>query len=85
MRMRNLDRRLQLLLDEARYQKVAEEAARRGSSVASVIREAIDRLPSDADDRRAAIASVLAAEPMTLPADPGELRRELDDAHARTG
>jgi len=37
------ERRLHLLLDEARYQRVAAEARRRGVSVASVIREAIDR------------------------------------------
>jgi hypothetical protein len=85
MHMRNLDRRVQLLLDEARYQKVAEEAERRRSSVAAVIREAIDRLPSAAEDRRAAIAQVMAAEPMPLPGDPADLRHELDDARARTG
>jgi hypothetical protein len=82
--MRNLERRVQLLLDEPRYRKVAGEAKRRHVSVASVIREAIDRLPATADQRRAAIAEVLAAEPMLLPADPAELRHELDAAHGRT-
>lgn len=81
MHMRCLDRRVHLLLDELRYQKVTGEAGRRHVSVASVIREAIDRLPEGADQRRAAIAQVLAAEPMPLPADPTELRRELDIAH----
>jgi hypothetical protein len=84
MRMRNLERRVQLLLDESRYRKVTGEAKRRHVSVASVIREAIDRLPARADQRRAAIAEVLAAEPMPLPTDPAELRHELDAAHART-
>jgi len=54
-------------------------------SLAAVIREAIDRLPAEADRRRAAIADILAAEPMPLPADSAELRRELDGAHERTG
>lgn len=84
MRMSNLDRRVQLLLDESRYRKVAGEAKRRQVSVASVIREAIDRLPARADQRRAAIAEILAAEPMPLPADPAELRHELHVAHERT-
>ena len=85
MCMRNLERRVQLLLDESRYRKVTGEARRRHVSVAAVIREAIDRLPEGADRRRAAIAEILAAEPMPLPADPAELRHELDSARERTG
>lgn len=85
MCMRNLERRVQLLLDEPRYRKVAGEARRRRVSVASVIREAIDRLPVDIDLRRTAIAEILAAGPMPLPTDPSELRRELDNAHERAG
>ncbi len=81
MHMRNLERRVHLLLDEPRYRKVTGEAGRRHVSVASVIRETIDRLPEGADRRRAAIAEVLAAEPMPMPIDPSELRRELDLAH----
>jgi hypothetical protein len=80
MHMRNLDRRVQLLLDEGRYRKLAGEAKRRHVSVATVIREAIDHMPADADHRRAAIAEVLAAEPMPVPVDPADLRRELDTA-----
>ena len=44
-----LDHRVQILLDDARYQKVSGEAKRRGVSIAAVIRDALDRLPSDAD------------------------------------
>lgn len=79
-----LDHRLQILLDEERYQRVAREARRRGISVAAVIREAIDRLPEDSDRRRAAIATILAADPMPVPEDPADLRRELDAAHNRS-
>ncbi len=79
--MCRLERRVHLLLDEPRYRKVSGEAGRRHVSVASVIREAIDRLPEEADRRRAAILEVLAAESMPMPADPSQLRRELDLAH----
>ncbi len=78
-----LDHRLQILLDEGRYRKVSREAERRGLSVAAVIRDAIDQLPAAAT-RRSAIDAILAAAPMPLPADPSDLRRELDVAHDRT-
>jgi len=83
--MHMLDRRLQLLLDADRYRKVEREARRRGTSVAAVIRSAIDQIPSSEDweRRRAALEAILAAEPMPVPADPADLRRELDDAHDR--
>lgn len=82
--MRMLDHRVQVLLDDARYQKVAREAKRCGISIAAVIREALDRLPADAEGRRVAIEAILAAEPMPVPADPAALRRELDAAHNRS-
>lgn len=78
-----LDHRLQILLDDERYQKVAREAKRRGVSIAALIREALDRLPADAEARRNALDAILAAEPMAVPADPAELRHELDAAHDR--
>lgn len=69
MCMSGLERRLQLLLDAARYERVAGEAERSGRSVASVIREAIDlRFPGDDDARRAEAA----AELLELTATPGE-------------
>lgn len=78
-----LDHRVQILLDEARYRKVAAEAARRGQSIAAVVREAIDRLPTPVEQRQTAIDLVLAAEPIDLPTDPLSVRRELDAAHDR--
>jgi hypothetical protein len=75
-----LDHRVQILLDDERYEKVAREARRRHVSLAAVIRDALDRLPTDAEVRRTAIDAILAAEPMPLPDDPAELRRELDGA-----
>lgn len=80
-----LDRRLQLLLDEERYQRVAAIAQQRGSSVAAVIREAIDRGLPSADRRRAAAGRLLLdAEPMPVPAV-GDLVSELDELRARRG
>jgi hypothetical protein len=78
-----LDHRVQILLDDERYQKVAHEAKRRGVSIAAVVREALDRLPAEAEVRRSAIDAIMAVEPMPVPADPAELRRELDVAHDR--
>jgi hypothetical protein len=83
MRMRNLDRRVHLLLDEARFRRVSDEAERRGSSVAAVIRDAIDQLPARADRRRQAIDAILDARPMPVPDDPSDLRRELDAGRER--
>ncbi len=52
-----MERRLQLLLDRARYERVAAEAARSQRSVAAVIREVIDlQFPDDGADVRARAA-----------------------------
>ena len=82
--MSMLERRLQILLDEARYQRVAAEARDRGVSVASVVREAIDRaLPATGPQRREAARRILAAPDMPVPADPSALRAELDELRDR--
>jgi predicted transcriptional regulator len=78
-----MDHRLQILLDDARYRKVSQEAERRGTSVAAVIRDAIDHLPNDEQRRRAALKAILAAAPMPVPDDPADLRREIDAARGR--
>lgn len=63
----SLDRRVQLLLDDDRYQRLELEAARRGVSVAAVIRDAIDRAyGGDVGSRSQAAAELLAAEPMVV-------------------
>ena len=84
MHMSNLERRVQILLDEPRYRRVAGEARRRHVSVATVVRDAIDQMTAGAETRRDAIALVFAAEPMAVPSDPTELRRELDAGHERS-
>ena len=53
-----LERRLQILLDQDRYDRLAAEAKRSGRSVAAVIREAIDvHLAPDDTGRRAEAAA----------------------------
>lgn len=55
-----MERRLQLLLDQQRYERVASEAERQGRSVAAVIRDAIDvAYPSTAEARSVAIEGLL--------------------------
>lgn len=81
----SMDRRLQLLLDEERYRRVAALAAQRRTSVAAVIREAIDRgLPSPDRRRAAAGKRVLDADDMPVPDVPA-LLAELDEVRSRRG
>lgn len=57
-----MEKRLQILLDHARYSRLEAEATRSGRSVAAVIREAIDlRFPSDTTEVQAAAARFLAS------------------------
>jgi hypothetical protein len=80
----SLDRRLQILLDEGRYRRLAAAARERGTSVAAVIRDAIDdAIPADRDEKRAAWEAIKAAEPMPVPETVEELKRELRDARLR--
>jgi len=79
----SLDRRLQILLDEDRHARLVAVARERGVSVATVVREAIDRgLPAPDARRRAAARRILATEPIAAP-DAEDLVRELDDLRAR--
>ena len=75
-----LTRRLQILLDEERYERVRAVAEQRGTSVASVIREALDRgLPATQRRRTAAARRILGAAPM----ETGDLLAELDELRWR--
>jgi hypothetical protein len=48
------------------------------------VRRAIDReLPATAERRRAAIERLLAAEPIPVPDDPADLKREIRAMHER--
>lgn len=79
-----MDRRLQLLLDEERYQRVARAARRQRVSVAAVIRDAIDQSLAPEDRlRTSAGRRVLSASDMDVPAGDG-LLRELEDLRSRS-
>lgn len=76
--------RLQILIDETRYQRVAALAQSRRVSVATVIRDAIDRGLAAPDDRRAgALRDILDATPMDVPDTVDELKAEIATAHDR--
>ena len=75
-----LERRLQILIDEQRYRRLVARARERDTSVAAVIREAIDvAIPDDLAKKRAAGRAILAAEPIPVPETLEELRAELDE------
>ena len=80
-----MSRRLQLLLDEERYERVAAEAKRQRVSVATVIRDAIDESFGNRQERRAAAAArILAADPIPVPPGDGlveEIRQLRDERH----
>lgn len=79
--MRMFTERLQILISKEQRRRLEQEAKRRETSVASVIREAVDdRLGGIArDDRLAAADSIAAIKP--LPSmSPEELRRVLTEA-----
>lgn len=83
MCMSLMERRLQLLLDQERYDRVAAEADRSGRSVAAVIREAIDlRFADDLDVRREAGRRLLALAdgPDTAPMEDPTTLKDLFDA-----
>lgn len=78
-----LTRRLQVLIDDERYERLEAEAARRGVSVATLVREALDdRFPSTDHERRRAADAILNAEPMAV-SEPEALKAELAEAHDR--
>lgn len=82
----SLTRRLQVLIDDERYERLEREAERRQVAVAVLVRDAIDaRYPADDDARAEAALRILAAEPMDVPEDPQDLRAELDELHGRWG
>jgi hypothetical protein len=76
--MRMLERRVHILLDDARYRRVAAAARERKTSVAAVIRDALDRtLAVEPERKRRAADELLAAEPAPVPETVEELKAEL--------
>jgi hypothetical protein len=81
--MSMLQRRLQVLIDDERHDRLLKVAKERGLSVGAVVREAIDRGLSTPDPRRElAAARILGAAPMEVP-DVSELLAELAAARGR--
>ncbi len=81
--MHMLERRLQILLDDRRYRRVSAAARERKTSVAAVIRDAIDQaLPADLEDKRAAWQELKRAEPMPVPETVEELKAELAETRS---
>ena len=85
-----MERRLQLLLDQTRYERVAAEAKRSGRSVAAVIREAIDlRFDDETAARARAARSLLDQTRETHGVEPdwaetkAMMDRELEDKLGR--
>jgi len=78
-----LEKRLQILIDERRWARLAAYADERKLSVGAVVREALDRtIPAAKDERRRAARAILQAAPMDAPR-PSALRKELETLHGR--
>jgi hypothetical protein len=82
--MHMLSRRLQILLDEERYDRLARAARARRRSIGSLVREALDRAYPEREPKRSAAAErILHAEPMAVPDEPLDVKREVLDARDR--
>lgn len=80
--MATMTRRLQILLDEDRYELLEQESQRTGRPVAELIRDAVDtRFGPNLTQRRAAFAKILAVEPMPVD-DWDVMKQELLDTYA---
>ena len=76
--MSMLTRRLQILIDEERYERVERAARKRHGSVAAAIRAAIDlAYPADLEERRTAAETILSAPQIDVP-DIEKLKKELE-------
>lgn len=78
MQCMHMQRRVQILLDDARYRRVAAAARERTTSVAAIIREAIDEmLPVELERKQRAADELLAAEPVPVPETVEELKADI--------
>lgn len=78
------DRRLQILIDEPRFRRLATAARLRKVSVSAVIRDAIDQaLPGDLEKKRAAWEELQKAKPIPLPKTVKELKAEMRESRGR--
>ena len=78
-----LEHLLQILLGEERHARITSMARERGVSVATVVREVIDRGVADPGDRRRAAGRRLLDAPDMPVSEPSDLHDELDALRAR--
>jgi L-asparaginase II len=81
--MSMLEHRLQILLDDERHRRITAVAQARGVSVASVVREAIDRGLAVPDGRRRAAGALVLDAPDMPVGNPEALRAELEALRSR--
>jgi hypothetical protein len=79
----SLDHRLQILIDDERHRRISDAAQARGVSVATIVREAIDRGLANPDSRRRAAGQRLLDAPDMHVPDPADLHDELDALRSR--
>lgn len=80
--MHMLTKRLQVLVDEGRFRRLAAEARERRTSVGALVRDAIDRVyPTTSARKRTAARAILAA-PLIPAFSIEELKAELDEIRA---
>lgn len=78
------ERRLQILIDEPRFRRLATAARERRQSVSATIRDAIDiAFPADLAKKRAAADAILNAEPIPVPETVEELEAEIRELYGR--
>jgi hypothetical protein len=77
--------RLQILLDDQRHERITAATRERGVSVATVVREAIDRGLAGAESRRRAAGRALLDAPDMAVSDPADLRAELEAIRGQHG
>lgn len=70
MRMSPLEKRMQVLLDHERYERLEREANRRGQSVGATVRDAIDLLLDADSERRLAMRRALLRAPTPIGCEP---------------
>lgn len=81
--MSTLNRRLQILIDEDRYARLERRAREHRTSVATVVREALDlAYPATDHERWTAVDRLLDAEPIDV-ADWDELSAEIESGMDR--
>jgi len=80
-----LNHRLQVLLDDERYERLKRESAHRGVPIGELVRQAIDRaIPTEPGRKQVALRRILAAKPMQVPEHPAALKAELRSARLAT-